>query len=127
MLSLVPESVAMKVADLFATPGTLCARLAVENDGNKRTDWTSNCNLFECWVLAEEIALACRLIRMTGWKDQREEMDKLGLEGESKVCVTYHSHRQDFGWMRHSISYQDAEIAMMIVAEDCKRQLFAPK
>ena len=125
MLALVPESQIMRMADLFETPGHLCIKLEVQEDGSRHTTYSAQgMNDWEVLVTCREVALACTLKRMVGWSDPREELDTLGMDPDTKLCITYRSHRQNFGWMRKNVSYQDAEIMCIVVEEIAKRQLF---
>lgn len=125
LVALVPSMQALQIADLFTAPGELCIKLEVGEEGVRSTTYSARgMNYYEVWVICEEIALSCRLRRIGGFKDDREEFDTLGLDNDAKVCVTYKHNRQDFGWMRKNLSYQDAEIACMCAAEICKRMLF---
>ena len=123
----VPAQQANKLAELFQSPGELCIKLEIKEDETRSTTYSARgMNYYEVWVICEEIALSCRLKKMTNgaWKDDREEFDTLGLDRDAKVCVTYLHGRQDFSWMRKNLTYQDAEIALMTVSEMMKRLLY---
>ena len=127
LLTQVPEDVAARIAAVI-DKAQLCIRLTTNEDGGRNTRFDHRgMNLWEVWAVCEEIAMACRLRRMVGWKDPREELDTLGVDQEAKVCATYTPGDQNFTWMRKSLSYMDTALACMTTARICQQLLFPPE
>lgn len=114
---------ASDLARKFETPGRLCVRIHEDGD-NRITEYDAqNLNDFEIREICEEIALVCRLARIAGFHDSREEINKVDVEGESKVCVEYLRSEQDFSWSRTLLTYMDTAIACSTVSELIRRRI----